>query len=223
LEIIAVAESSGLIISLGSGVLETACRQLAEWALCPEMARLTVAVNVSGAQLHHAGFVDGVRDTIVRTGADPRLLKLEVTESFEISKIDEVIAKMTALRQIGIRFSLDDFGTGYSSLSYLKRLPIDQLKIDKSFVTDVMVDPNDTAIAETIIALAETLGLDVIAEGVETDEQRAFLESRGCRCYQGYLFGRPMPPKQFEQFARMFSRPSSLNPLAETPRLLASR
>jgi len=214
LEIIAVAESSGLIIPLGEGVLESACVQLAEWARHPALETLTVAVNVSGAQLDHASFVDRVRDTISRTGANPHLLKLEVTESFEISKIEEVIAKMTALRQIGIRFSLDDFGTGYSSLSYLKRLPIDQLKIDRSFVRDVMIDPNDAAIAETIIALGETLGLAVIAEGVENDEQRAFLESHGCHCYQGYLFGRPMPPAQFELFATVFSRTAISNAAA---------
>ena len=206
IEIIAVAESSGLIIPLGNGVLETACTQLAEWANFPAMASLTLAVNVSGVQLHHPGFVDRVRKTIERTGADPRLLKLEVTESFEISKIEEVIAKMTELRNLGIRFSLDDFGTGYSSLSYLKRLPIDQLKIDKNFVRDVTTNPNDAAIAETIIALGETLGLSVIAEGVETEEQRAFLAGRGCHVYQGYLFARPMPAEQFARFATMFFR-----------------
>jgi diguanylate cyclase (GGDEF)-like protein/PAS domain S-box-containing protein len=192
-EFIPVAENSGLIIALGDGVLETACNQLADWAHHPALANLTIAVNVSGAQLHHPCFVERARDTIVRTGANPHLLKFEVTESFEISKIEEVIAKMTALQKIGIRFSLDDFGTGYSSLSYLKRLPIDELKIDKSFVRDIIVDSNDAAIAETIIKLGETLGLSVIAEGVETEEQRAFLESHGCRNFQGYLFGRPMP------------------------------
>ena len=162
-------------------------------------------MNVSGVQLHDPNFVERVTSVIRRTGANPQLLKLEVTESFEISKVEEVIGKMTALRRIGIRFSLDDFGTGYSSLSYLKRLPIDQLKIDKSFVRDILVDPNDAAIAETIIALGATLGLTVIAEGVETHEQRAFLERQGCRGFQGYLFGRPMPNNQFAQFARAFS------------------
>jgi len=214
IEIIAVAESSGLIVPLGDGVLNAACAQLAQWAEDPALARLTVAVNVSGAQLHHPGFVDRVRKAIERTGADPRLLKLEVTESFELSKIEEVIAKMTSLRDIGIRFSLDDFGTGYSSLSYLKRLPIDQLKIDKSFVRDVISDPNDAAIAETIIALGATLGLSVIAEGVETEAQRAFLAARGCRVYQGYLFARPMPAEQFVRFAAAFCRAASGN---ETP------
>jgi len=206
-EFIPVAESSGLIVALGNGVLETACAQLAEWARDPALANLTVAVNVSGVQLHQPTFVDRVKSIVERTGADPRLLKLEVTESFEISKIEEVIAKMTALRDFGIRFSLDDFGTGYSSLSYLKRLPLDQLKIDQSFVRDVTIDPNDAAIAETIIALGEILGLSVIAEGVETEEQRAFLAARGCRVYQGYLFARPMSSKQFVQFAKLFARP----------------
>ncbi|MBB4199610.1 hypothetical protein CCR94_14925 [Rhodoblastus sphagnicola] len=215
-EFISVAENSGLIIPLGEGVLETACSQMAVWANDPALAGLTIAVNVSGLQLHHPSFVDRVRETIEATGANPNLLKLEVTESFEISNIEEVIAKMTALRKLGIRFSLDDFGTGYSSLSYLKRLPIDQLKIDKSFVRDVMSNPNDAAIAETIIALGDTLGLSVIAEGVETEAQRAFLAARGCRVYQGYLFARPMPAKQFAQFATLFSRTKPAN---ETPRL----
>ena len=204
-EIIAVAESSSLMIALGEGILETACRQLAGWACDPALSHLSVAVNVSGVQLHDPHFVERVTGVIARTGADPYLLKLEVTESFEISKVEEVIGKMTALRQIGIGFSLDDFGTGYSSLSYLKRLPIDQLKIDKSFVRDILIDPNDAAIAETIIALGDTLGLSVIAEGVETDEQRDFLEQQGCRGFQGYLFGRPMAHGQFTQFARAFS------------------
>ncbi|SNB68691.1 PAS domain S-box-containing protein/diguanylate cyclase (GGDEF) domain-containing protein [Rhodoblastus acidophilus] len=206
-EFIPIAESSGLIVALGNGVLETACVQLAEWARDPALANLTVAVNVSGVQLHQPTFVDRVKSIVEQTGADPRRLKLEVTESFEIAKIDEVIAKMTALRDIGIRFSLDDFGTGYSSLSYLKRLPLDQLKIDQSFVRDITTDPNDAAIAETIIALGEILGLSVIAEGVETEEQRAFLAARGCRVYQGYLFARPMSSKQFVQFAKLFARP----------------
>ncbi|MCW2283267.1 diguanylate cyclase (GGDEF)-like protein/PAS domain S-box-containing protein [Rhodoblastus acidophilus] len=205
-EVVEVAENSGLMIPLGDAVLESACRQLVEWAKSPALAHLTLAVNVSGVQLHHHGFVERVRTAVERTGADPRLLKLEVTESFEISRIEEVIAKMSVLRDLGIRFSLDDFGTGYSSLSYLKRLPIDQLKIDKSFVRDVISDPNDAAIAETIIALGETLGLSVIAEGVETEEQRAFLADRGCRVYQGYLFARAMPAEPFAQFAALFSR-----------------
>lgn len=205
-EIVAVAESSSLMVALGEGILETACRQLADWAEDPALSRLSIAVNVSGVQLHDPNFVERVMGVIRRTGADPHLLKLEVTESFEISKVEEVIGKMAALRRTGIRFSLDDFGTGYSSLSYLKRLPIDQLKIDKSFVRDILVDPNDAAIAETIIALGETLGLSVIAEGVETHEQHAFLERQGCRGFQGYLFGRPMPTGQFMQFARGFAR-----------------
>jgi len=221
-EIIAVAESSGLIIALGDGLLRTACAQLAAWAKDPALADLTVAVNVSGAQLHDPGFVDRVTTAIERTGADPRRLKLEVTESFELSKIEEVIAKMTALRDLGIRFSLDDFGTGYSSLSYLKRLPIDQLKIDQSFVRDIISDPNDAAIAETIIALGDTLGLSVIAEGVETEDQRAFLAARGCRVYQGYLFARPMPVDQFAQFASVFFRAGTANAPKQEYRLASN-
>ncbi|MDE2364671.1 MAG: EAL domain-containing protein [Hyphomicrobiales bacterium] len=204
-DVIAVAESSALMISLGNGVLGAACAQLADWANDPRLAELSLAVNVSGVQLHDPGFVDHVLAAVDRTGADPRRLKLEVTESFEIQKIGDVIEKMARLRDFGITFSLDDFGTGYSSLSYLKRLPIDQLKIDQSFVRDILVDPNDAAIAETIIALGATLRLSVIAEGVETEEQRAFLEKRGCRGFQGYLFARPMPAPQFVEFAKAFS------------------
>jgi diguanylate cyclase (GGDEF)-like protein/PAS domain S-box-containing protein len=206
-EFIPLAESTGLILPLGDWVMEAACRQLAEWAHHPTLSDMSIAVNVSAVQLHHPGFVDRVGEIVVRTGANARRLTLEVTEGFEIARIEEVIAKMTVLRKMGVSFSLDDFGTGYSSLSYLKRLPIDQLKIDKSFVRDVLVDPNDAAIAEMIIALGETLGLGIIAEGVETEEQRTFLESRGCCGFQGYLFARPMPQQQFEQYAALFHRP----------------
>lgn len=205
-EIVAVAESSSLMVALGEGILETACRQLSDWSDDRVLSCLSIAVNVSGVQLHDPNFVERVTSVIRRTGADPHLLKLEVTESFEISKVEEVIGKMATLRKTGIRFSLDDFGTGYSSLSYLKRLPIDQLKIDKSFVRDILVDPNDAAIAETIIALGKTLGLAVIAEGVETIDQYAVLERQGCRGFQGYLFGRPMPNSQFTQFAHAFTQ-----------------
>jgi EAL domain-containing protein (putative c-di-GMP-specific phosphodiesterase class I) len=127
------------------------------------------------------------------TGVNPMKLKLELTESLLLDDVEDVIAKMTALKAVGIGFSLDDFGTGYSSLSYLKRLPLDQLKIDRSFVRDVLTDPNDAAIARTIVALAQSMGLAVIAEGVETEAQREFLAANGCTAFQGYLFGRPMP------------------------------
>ena len=140
-------------------------------------------------------------DVLDLTGADPHRLKLELTEGFSISNIEDVIAKMSRLKQIGVGFSLDDFGTGYSSLSYLKRLPLDQLKIDQSFVRDILIDPNDAAISRMVIVLAESLGLMVIAEGVETLEQKAFLAEQGCRAYQGYLYSKPLPLAQFEAFA----------------------
>ena len=204
-EFIPVAESAGLILPLGALMLKIACRQLARWSADPATERLTVAINVSALQMRQKNFVEQVRAVIEQTGADPHRLKIELTESTLVSNVDDVIAKMDKLKAIGIGFSLDDFGTGYSSLSYLKRLPLDQLKIDRSFVKDVLVDPNDAAIAQMIIALSKSLGLSVIAEGVETEEQYAFLARHGQLNYQGYLFGRPLPPEDFETLARAFS------------------
>jgi diguanylate cyclase (GGDEF)-like protein/PAS domain S-box-containing protein len=201
-DFIPLAEEVGLILPLGHWVLETACGQLARWATRPEMAQLTIAVNVSARQFRQADFVAQVLGVLKRSGANPRRLKLELTESLLVSNVDDVIEKMFALKGKGVGFSLDDFGTGYSSLAYLKRLPLDQLKIDQSFVRDVLSDPNDAAIARTIIALAQSLGLGVIAEGVETEAQRDFLASSGCPAYQGYFFSRPLPLVDFEEFAR---------------------
>lgn len=198
---IPLAEETGLILPLGQWVLETACAQLAAWSKCPKMSRLLLAVNVSARQLRHPEFVDQVLSALVRHGVNPGRLKLELTESLLVSNIEDTVAKMTTLKANGVGFSLDDFGTGYSSLSYLKRLPLDQLKIDQSFVRDILVDPNDAVIAKTIVALGESLGLTVIAEGVETEEQRAMLASQGCLAYQGYLFSRPLPIDAFEKFA----------------------
>ena len=197
-EFIALAEDTGLILPLGNWVLETACHQLTQWAQNPATENLTLAVNVSARQFRQQDFVSFVLDLIQYTGANPRRLKLELTESMLVKDVEDTIAKMTALKVEGIGFSLDDFGTGYSSLSYLKRLPLDQLKIDQSFVRDLMTDPNDAAIARTVIALGHSLGLNVIAEGVETQEQRSFLADQGCDAYQGYLFGRPMPIADLE-------------------------
>ena len=191
-EFVPLAESSGFIRELGPWVLETACTCLAGWHTLPGMAALTLSVNVSARQFHHPDFVRQVQDAVRRTGANPARLKLELTESIFAEDLDEIVAKMDALRALGIRFSLDDFGTGYSSLSYLKKLPLDQLKIDQSFVRDVLSDSNDEAIIRTVIALGQSLGLNVIAEGVENEDQRAFLYRSGCVLYQGYLFGRPM-------------------------------
>ena len=200
-EFIPIAEETRLILPLGKWVLETACAQLALWATMPELAKFTVAVNVSAHQFRQDDFVEQVLTILEHTGANPKLLKLELTESLLLLDIEKVIIKMSELRAKGVTFSLDDFGTGYSSLSYLKRLPLDQLKIDQSFVRDILVDPDDASIARTIIMLAQNLRLGVIAEGVETEEQLVFLINSGCHAYQGYFFSRPMPVSDFEQLA----------------------
>jgi diguanylate cyclase (GGDEF)-like protein/PAS domain S-box-containing protein len=198
-DFIPLAEESGLILPLGHWVLETACAQLAKWADQAEFANLSVAVNVSVRQFRQPGFVAEVLAVLKSTGANPSRLKLELTESLLVHDVEEIIEKMFVLKAKGIGFSLDDFGTGYSSLSYLKRLPLDQLKIDQSFVRDILIDPNDAAIAKTIVALAESLSLGVIAEGVETAAQRDFLAAAGCHAYQGYFFARPLAISGFEQ------------------------
>ena len=195
------AEESGQILGIGNWVLESACTQLAVWEKSPGMQHLVLAVNVSALQFRQADFIDSVLTVIERTGANPNRLKLELTESMLVENVDDIIQKMVALKLHGIGFSLDDFGTGYSSLSFLKRLPLDQLKIDQSFIRDVHSDPNGAAIAKTIVALGQSLGLNVIAEGVETSEQREFLANAGCHAYQGFLFSRPLPLSDFEQLA----------------------
>lgn len=197
LDFVPLAERTGLIIPVGEWVLQTACRQLAEWALQPARAQLTIAVNVSARQFRHPEFVLQVQNALLHNGADPRLLKLELTESLLLTDSQEAIMKMSALRSLGVRFALDDFGTGYSSLSYLKMLPLQQLKIDQSFVRDVLTDANDAAIASTVLALGRSLGFDVVAEGVETEGQLYFLLGQGCTLFQGYLFGRPVPIGDF--------------------------
>ena len=207
-EFIPVAEETALILPLGHWVLETACSQLAVWATQPAMAHLTVAVNVSPRQFHQPDFVSQVLASLEQTGANAHRLKLELTEGLLVANIEDVITKMTALKAAGVGFSLDDFGTGYSSLAYLKRLPLEQLKIDQSFVRDILIDPNDAAIAKMVIVLAESLGLSVIAEGVETEAQRDFLAAQGCNAYQGYLFSRPLAAEGFDAFVA--SRPALL-------------
>ncbi len=202
MEFIPLAEDTGLILLLGRWVLETACAQLALWAACPELAHLMVAVNVSAREFHHKDFVDQVKSVLVTSGARPQRLKLELTESLLLHDVEDTIVKMTALRAEGVSFSLDDFGTGYSSLSYLKRLPLDQVKIDRSFVRDVLTDAYDSAIARSVIDLGRNLGLGVIAEGVESGAQRDFVAANGCQNYQGYLFSRPLPLHEFEKFVR---------------------
>ena len=198
-EFIALAEDTGLIVPLGHWVMETALRQQAQWRQHPQLAHLTLSINVSARQFHQDDFVSQVVRLLQLTGADPTHIKLELTESLLLKNVEGVITTMLALRELGLGFSLDDFGTGYSSLSYLKRLPLDQIKIDQGFVRDALVDPNDAAIARSIIALAHSLGLDVIAEGVETEEHHHFLLQHGCRAFQGYFFGRPVPHTDFER------------------------
>jgi len=192
LEFIGLAEENGMILPLGQYVLEAACAQLVQWASTPGMAHWTVAVNVSARQFAHVNFVDNVVLALEKTGANPLRLKLELTESMLVKDVDAVIAKMNAIKALGVSFSLDDFGTGYSSLSYLKLLPLAQLKIDQSFVRDLLTDPNDAIIARTIIGLGHSLGMRVIAEGVETVSQRDLLTGMDCDAFQGYYFGRPM-------------------------------
>jgi diguanylate cyclase (GGDEF)-like protein/PAS domain S-box-containing protein len=197
-EFIPLAEKTGLILPIGQWVLETACAQLTEWSKHPEMAHLTIAVNVSARQFKQTDFVDSVQATLAGTGATPKLLKLELTESMLVEDVENIIAKMVKLKTFGVGFSLDDFGTGYSSLAYLKRLPLDQLKIDQGFVRNIVTDANDAAIAKMVIALAASMGLSVIAEGVEEQAQAELLAQLGCHAYQGYLFGRPLPVAAFE-------------------------
>ena len=201
-EFIAQAEKSGLILPLGLWVLETACAQLALWAKQAGMEHLTLAVNVSAHQFHDRDFVAQVLATLERSGANPGLLKLELTESLLLNDVQNMIDTMHALKARGVQFALDDFGTGYSSLSYLKRLPLDQLKIDQSFVRDILSDPDDAAIARMVIALAHSMGLGVIAEGVETQAQRDLLAEMGCHNYQGYLYGAALPLTEFEMACR---------------------
>ena len=201
-DFIPLAEETGLIIAIGNWVLEAACNQLVAWAAQPKLAQLSLAVNVSVRQFRHPDFVPQVLALLAKTGANPRLLKLELTESLLIDNLDIVTETMIALKTHGVCFALDDFGTGYSSLSYLKHLPLDQMKIDRSFVCDVLTNANDAAIARTIVALARNLGLGVIAEGVETEAQWDFLTSSGCDAFQGYLFSRPLPVSAFDEFAQ---------------------
>lgn len=200
-EFIPLAEETGLILPIGQWVLETACIQLTKWSRQAGMEHLTLAVNVSAKQLHQVDFVAQVIESFKNTGANPRLLKLELTESLLVTDLENTVAKMTSLKACGLGFSLDDFGTGFSSLSYLKRLPLDQLKIDQGFVRDILTDPDDAAIAKMVIVLAESLGLAVIAEGVELEAQRDFLARHGCHAYQGYLYSHPLSLVEFEAFA----------------------
>jgi diguanylate cyclase (GGDEF)-like protein/PAS domain S-box-containing protein len=198
LQFIPLAEETGLILPIGQWVLETACAQLAIWQKNAHHKHLILSLNVSAKQLHQANFVTQVQEAIQHHGVDPTKLKLELTESMLVKDIESIINKMNALSKIGVRFSLDDFGTGYSSLQYLKKLPLSQLKIDQSFVREIVVDESDLTIVSTIIAMAHSLNLEVIAEGVETEGQRQLLMNNDCLQFQGYLFGRPVTIDAFE-------------------------
>jgi len=197
---IPLAEDTGLILPIGHWVLQTACERLLVWEDMPALAQITLAVNISARQFRHAGFVDDIAEVLSRSGVKPGRLKLEITESMMLDDIEGTIQRLARLKALGVSLSIDDFGTGYSSLSYLKRLPLDQLKIDQSFVRDLTDDPNDAVIVQAIIAMAQRLGLDIIAEGVETEAQRQFLLEHGCNRFQGYLFSRPLPLGDFEHF-----------------------
>jgi EAL domain-containing protein (putative c-di-GMP-specific phosphodiesterase class I) len=199
-EFIGPAEETGLILPLGLLALDMACQELVAWSQRADMAELTLSVNVSVQQFHEPDFVNAVKAVMERHGVRPNRLKLELTESLLANDLDDIVAKMEALKALGVGFSLDDFGTGYSSLNYLKRLPLDQLKIDQSFVRDVLTDPNGAAIARTVITLGQSMGFAVIAEGVETLGQRDFLMANGCHLFQGYLFARPLTARHFTEF-----------------------
>lgn len=200
-EFIPLAEQTGLIVPLGLLALETACHQLVRWGMQPGLAAVSLSVNVSAQQFRQPDFVFQVKEILRRTGVASKALKLELTESLLVHDFEDIVQKMGLLRDLGVGFSLDDFGTGYSSLNYLKRLPLDQLKIDQSFVRDVLTDPNGAAIARTVIALGKSMGFAVIAEGVETEGQRAFLMENDCHIFQGYLFSKPLPAPLFLEFA----------------------
>lgn len=206
LEFIPLAEENGLILPIGQWVLETAYMQLKAWQQNALTCALELSVNVSAKQFHQADFAAQVQAAIQRHAINPMLLKLELTESMLLDDIDSTIATMKLLKEIGVQFSLDDFGTGYSSLQYLKRLPLNQLKIDQAFVRDIVSDNNDRAIVRTIIAMAQTLNFGVIAEGVETEQQRQLLMDKGCPHYQGYLFSKPVPVEQFEALLKQGDR-----------------
>ena len=199
-DFISQAEESGLIVPLGNWVLETACAQLSSWAERPETKHLSIAVNVSVRQFRDPEFVELIMTLLKQRNIGPKLLSLEITESLLVTDMDVAIAKMGMLKEAGVTLSIDDFGMGYSALSYLKYLPLDQLKIDRTFITDLLTDPNDAAIARTIVGLAQSLGLSVLAEGVETEDQRELLARYGCHCYQGHLFCKALPIAELEAF-----------------------
>jgi len=215
-QFIPLAEETGLILPIGQWILEEACAQLAIWSHHPRYRDLHLAVNVSARQFLQGDFVDQVRNALERSGAPATSLKLELTESLVLDNITDIIDKMHVIKKLGVNFSMDDFGTGYSSLSYLTRLPLHQLKIDQSFVHNLPDSQNDAVVAQAIITLAKSLGLEVIAEGVETEAQRQFLDQHGCPIFQGYLFSKPVPMNEFISLLQEEERgkPGARNPQA---------
>jgi len=212
---IPLAEKTGLIVPIGLWVLQTACAQLRDWAGNPATSSLQLALNASALELRQPDFVEQVRQAISTTGINPALLKIELTESLLVDNVSDTVVKMDALKALGISFSMDDFGTAYSSLAYLKQLPLDQLKIDQSFIRDLGDNPCNAALVKAIILMGRTFGLDVIAEGVEAEAQLEFLNLHGCDAYQGYLFSRPLPLEEFEAFVEQVDAPrgaTALNP-----------
>ncbi|MFI3155622.1 MAG: EAL domain-containing protein [Methylococcaceae bacterium] len=202
LDFIPLAEENDLILPIGQWILETACAQIKIWEGSFHTQHLQLAVNVSAKQFYQADFVEQVCQIMRRSTINAEKLKLELTETLLLDNIDNTIIKMKALREIGVRFSMDDFGTGYSSLSYLTQLPFNQLKIDQSFVRNINVKSTDAVIVQTIIGMSNNLGMEVIAEGVETEMQRDFLEQHNCSVYQGFLFSKPVPIEQFESLLK---------------------
>lgn len=214
-QFIPLAEKTGLIVPIGVWVLQTACAQIRDWSTNPATRDLQLALNASALELRQPNFVEQVRQAISITGINPALLKIELTESLLVDNVSDTVAKMNALKALGISFSMDDFGTAYSSLAYLKQLPLDQLKIDQSFIRDLGDNPSNEALVQAIILMGRTFGLDVIAEGVEAETQMEFLNLNGCDAYQGYLFSRPLPLKEFEAFVKQVDTPkvtTTLNP-----------
>ena len=204
LDFIPLAEETGLILPIGQWVLETACGQIKAWEDSIHTQHLHLSVNVSARQFYQSDFVEQVNQALKHSAINPDKLKLELTESLVLDDVADTIRKMNALREIGVRFSMDDFGTGHSSLAYLTQLPLDQLKIDQSFVRNIGIKPNDSVIVQTIIGMGNNLGMDIVAEGVETEAQRVFIQQHGCPIYQGYLFSKPVPLEEFEEILKQF-------------------
>jgi EAL domain-containing protein (putative c-di-GMP-specific phosphodiesterase class I) len=200
-EFIQSAEASGQIVEIGHWVLATACKQLAHWSRCPATMHLSLSINISALQFLQADFVPNTEAIFAATGVDPRRVKLELTESLLVTDVVSTAEKMEHLKSLGVMFALDDFGTGYSSLSYLRKLPLDQLKIDNTFMRDVLTSHSDASIVRSIIALGDSLGLEVLAEGVESIGQRDFLHDAGCDAYQGFLYQPGLPAEGFLRYA----------------------